>query len=58
MYTQKVIVLDSKTYSIVKIHHSRCLHQIEEEKEGTYLPTRTFTVINLLRTYCLVSKYF
>lgn len=34
MYTQKVIVLDSKSYSVVKIRHSRCLHTIDEEKEG------------------------
>lgn len=34
MYTQKVIVLDSKSYSVVKIRHSRCLHTIAEEKEG------------------------
>lgn len=34
MYSQRVIVLDSKSYSVVKIRHSRCLHTIVEEKEG------------------------
>lgn len=34
MYSQRVIVLDSKSYSVVKIRHSRCLHTIDEEKEG------------------------
>ncbi|CAB3240006.1 unnamed protein product [Arctia plantaginis] len=33
MNTQNVIVLDTITYRVVKIYHSRCLHRIEEEKE-------------------------
>lgn len=37
MYSQNVIVLDTTSYSIVKIRHSRCLHPIEEEKEGCYI---------------------
>lgn len=34
MYTQNVIVLDTKCYSVIKIRHSHCLHPIEEEREG------------------------
>lgn len=30
MYVAKVIVYDVKTYSVVQIRHSRCLHTIHE----------------------------
>lgn len=34
MFTQKVLVLDKKSYTVVKIRHSKCLLPIYEEKEG------------------------
>lgn len=45
MFTQRVIVLDTKSYSVVKIRHSRCLHTIAEEKEGLSF---NFSVLSFL----------